>query len=84
MAKRHSLRHHQQSGVDVVITVRANSTLKLDTGQSSLDYTYPKGVSVDAITEDLLRAVLFNKGAAKTQAFLDDFMKRHYDMPGCG
>lgn len=56
------------------VSVRAKSVLKLDTGQSDLDYTYEKGASIDGMAKDILRAVIFNKGLTEAKVFFKDFI----------
>ena len=68
----------------IVVTIRAKSIIKFDTGQSHLDYEYKAGTSVDAIAKDILHAVVYNKGSEQAAAFfkelLDDYES---DFKGC-
>jgi hypothetical protein len=61
------------------VSVRAKSVLKLDTGQSSLDYTYDKGASIDGVAKDMMCAVVFNKGKTAAKAFFDKFLADYAD-----
>ena len=68
-----------------MVTIRAKSIIKLDTGQSSLDYEYTKQASVDSIFKDLLHAVVCNKGTQEANDFIEGCMGRYdADFRGFG
>jgi hypothetical protein len=56
------------------VSVRAKSVLKLDTGQSNLDYTYDKGASIDGIAKNMIHAVVFNVGITEARKFIDEYL----------
>jgi len=56
------------------VSIRAKSVLKLDTGQSDLDYTYVKGASIDGMAKNIMHAVVFNKGVTEAREFFKDFL----------
>jgi hypothetical protein len=56
------------------VSVRAKSVLKLDTGQSNLDYTYDKGAPIDGMAKDIMRAIVFNKGVTEAREFFKEFL----------
>jgi hypothetical protein len=61
------------------VSVRAKSVLKLDTGQSNLDYTYERGASIDGAAKNMVHAVVFNKGLTEARKFIDDFLSSYED-----
>lgn len=59
------------------VSIRAKSVLKLGTGQSSLDFTYEKGASIDGIARNVLHAVVFNKGVTEAREFFKDYLSEY-------
>jgi len=59
------------------VRIRAKSVLKLDTGQSNLDYEYSKEASIDAVAKNVLHAVIFNKGLTETKKFVEEFLDNY-------
>jgi hypothetical protein len=57
-----------------LVRVRAKSVLKLDTGQSDLDYTYDRSSPVDGIAKNMIHAVVFNKGITEARKFIDEYL----------
>ena len=56
------------------VSIRAKSVLKLDTGQSNLDYTYTKDSTIDGMAKNIMHAVVFNKGVTDARAFFKDVL----------
>jgi len=59
------------------VRIRAKSVLKLDTGQSNLDYEYSKEASIDAVAKNVLHAVIFNKGLTETKKFVEEYLDNY-------
>jgi hypothetical protein len=59
------------------VSIRAKSVLKLDTGQSNLDYTYDKGASIDGIAKNMIHAVVFNKGITEATNFIEEYLSTY-------
>jgi hypothetical protein len=51
--------------------------LKLDTGQSNLDYTYDKDSTIDGMAKNVMHAVVFNKGVTEARAFFKEFLSSY-------
>lgn len=61
----------------MAVEIRAKSVLKLDTGQTQLDYEYDKGTSVDEVAKHMIHAVVFNKGLSEARQFVDEFLSTY-------
>lgn len=60
-----------------MITVRAKSTIKLNTGQSNLNHEYPAGISVEVLAKDMLHAVVCNKGTAAAKEYFESLLAKY-------
>jgi hypothetical protein len=60
-----------------LVRVRAKSVLKLDTGQSNLDYTYDRSSPVDGIAKNMIHAVVFNKGITEAKKFINEYLSTY-------
>lgn len=66
-----------------MVKIRAKTVLKLDTGRSTVDYEYPKGMPIEEVAKDILHAVVQNKGTAGAKEFVASFLGEYEaDYPG--
>jgi hypothetical protein len=59
------------------VSVRAKSVLKLDTGESNLDYTYEQGACIDGVAKNMIHAIVFNKGITEARQFIDSYLSTY-------
>ena len=57
-----------------MVRIRAKSILKLDTGQSQLDYEYSKNTPIDEVAKNIAHAVAYNKGVGVAREFFNKFL----------
>lgn len=62
-----------------MLNIRAKSVLKVSAPTINLDYTYPKGVPLQSIVNDLLGLLIRHQGKAETKKMLNEKLANYSD-----